>query len=66
MATKQIYISDEDESVFENAKRVSGGLNNSQLVLSALREFIASRETDKQEIVIKIGDETMKFLGKKI
>lgn len=66
MPTKQIYLREEDENIFEKAKRLSGGENNSQLVITALREYIANRETDKQEIVIKIGDETMKFLGKKI
>lgn len=66
MATKQIYVRDEDEKVFDRAKELSGGEPYSKLVIDALKEYIANRETDQEEIIIKIGNETMKFLGKRI
>lgn len=66
MAKKTIYVSDQDEHVFEKAKELSGGLSGSKLIVLALKEFIANRETDKEEITIKIGDETMKFLAKRL
>lgn len=66
MATKNIYISQEDELIFEKAKALSGGLPNSQLVICALKEFIANREKNMTEIEIKMGDEVIRFIGKKI
>ncbi|HEX8966009.1 MAG TPA: EXLDI protein [Patescibacteria group bacterium] len=69
MSNKTIYVSEKDESLFEQAKEIAGEALSS-VIVRALREFV-SRYQDKQkgmkEISVKVGvheaEREQKFVG---
>lgn len=72
MSNKTIYVSEQDESLFEDAKTLAGEALSS-VIARALREFVA-RHTQKQkgmkEIGVKIGAEKtareQRFVGQEL
>ena len=72
MANKTIYVSENDEPIFEKAKNIAGeGL--SSVISKALKEFVLSHEKNLdnlKEITIKIGSDgaqrEQRFVGKEL
>ncbi len=72
MANKTIYVSEKDESLFEQAKTIAGEALSS-VIVRALREFIARQEDkqkDMEEIGLKVGvdgaEREQRFIGSRI
>jgi EXLDI family protein len=72
MSNKTIYVSDKDESLFEQAKEIAGEALSS-VIARALREFVARNEKknkDMKEITVKVGGENsqreQRFIGHEI
>jgi EXLDI family protein len=69
MGNKTIYVSEKDESLFEQAKEIAGEALSS-VIVRALREFV-SRHQDKQkgmkDVSVKIGvygaEREQRFIG---
>ncbi|MBU6389360.1 EXLDI protein [Patescibacteria group bacterium] len=72
MATKTIYVSEQDSPVFEEARTVAGE-NLSSIIVRALREFLArqrQKESGFKEIAVRTGSRSSAreqcFYGTKI
>lgn len=67
MPRKNIYCSEEDAELFEQAAAIHESGSMSAAIVEGLKMYIASKENTKEmTIEIKIGKKTQKFLAKPI
>ncbi len=72
MATKQIYVKDEDLTVFDEAQAL-GGDSLSAVIAEALRRFVEAKKAEAEgfgEIALRVGpqghERTVRFVGRKV
>jgi hypothetical protein len=52
---KNIYVKDEDASIFEEAERLAGSESLSSIIASALKQYVEGKKAE-EEIVLEVGN----------